>query len=367
MKKVLIYGAGAIGRGYLPWVFTPDSFKYSFVESNDRIRSLLNKSKKYTSYMTSNSSYESKEFSLEHCYKPGEELEYINNFDAVLIAVGPRNFPSLIPNFINTNIPIICFENDSQLSEKMKLKTGNKNVVFGIPDVITSNTASEELLSKDELSIITENGECFIDEKVKKLGGNCKYISTKELDKQWKAKLYIHNTTHCIAAYLGNIIKGKYLHNSMESLEIRKIVENSMIEVKLMLKTKYNIEEDFLDFYANKELQRFSNKLLCDPISRVAREPFRKLEKNERLIGAASLCLSVGILPINLVKGIMAAFCFDKDNDNDFHIKYLIKSLNKEDFLKIIIGLRENEALFQIIVQNWEYNINLINELKNEV
>ena len=56
MKKVLIYGAGAIGRGYLPWVFTPDSFKYSFVESNDRIRSLLNKSKKYTSYMTSNSS-----------------------------------------------------------------------------------------------------------------------------------------------------------------------------------------------------------------------------------------------------------------------------------------------------------------------
>ena len=364
MKKVLIYGAGAIGRGYLPWVFTPDSFKYSFVESNDRIRSLLNKSKKYTSYMTSNSSYESKEFSLDYCYEPGEELEYIDDFDAVLIAVGPRNFPSLIPNFINTDIPIICFENDSQLSEKMKLKTGNKNVVFGIPDVITSNTASEELLSKDELSIITENGECFIDEKVKNLGGNCKYISTPELEKQWKAKLYIHNTTHCIAAYLGNIIEGKYLHNSMESPEIKEIVENSMIEVKLMLKNKYNIEEDFLDYYANKELQRFSNNLLCDPISRVAREPFRKLAKNERLIGAASLCLSVGILPINLIKGIMAAFCFDKEDDNDFHIKYLIKSLKKEDFLKIIIGLRENEALFQLIVQNWDNNIKLINELK---
>ena len=131
-----------------------------------------------------------------------------------------------------------------------------------------------------------------------------------------------------------------------------------------MMKNKYDIEKDFLDYYANKELQRFSNNLLCDPISRVAREPFRKLAKNERLIGAASLCLSVGILPVNLIKGIMAAFCFDKEDDNDFHIKYLIKSLNKEDFLKIIIGLRENEALFQLIVKNWDKNIKLINELK---
>ena len=69
----------------------------------------------------------------------------------------------------------------------------------------------------------------------------------------------------------------------MESTKIKDIVENAMIEVKLMLKNKYNIEEDFLDYYANKELQRFSNNLLCDPISRVAREPFRKLAKNERL------------------------------------------------------------------------------------
>ena len=367
MKKILIYGAGAIGRGYLPWVFKPDSFRYSFVERNEKIRSLLNSSKKYTSYMTSNKKYDSQDFHLDICFKPGEELEFIDDFDAILIAVGPRNFPELIPNFVGKTVPIICFENNSQLSEEMKLKTGNENVVFGIPDVITSNTASDELLLKDELSIITENGECFIDEKVKNLGGDCQYINSEELDKQWKAKLYIHNTTHCIAAYFGNVIGAKYLHNSMESSSVKKIVESAMIEVKNMLKKKYNIQSDFLDFYANKELQRFSNKLLCDPISRVAREPFRKLAKNERLIGAASLCLSVGIIPINLIKGIMAAFCFDKKEDNDFHIKYLVNSLNKEDFLKIIIGLRENEALFQIIVKNWNGNINLINELKNEL
>ena len=72
---------------------------------------------------------------------------------------------------------------------KMKI-TGNQNVVFGIPDVITSNTASDKFLKEDPLSIITENGECFIDDKVSHLGGECSYISKSELDIQWKAKLY---------------------------------------------------------------------------------------------------------------------------------------------------------------------------------
>ena len=45
MKKVLIYGAGAIGRGYLPRVFTQDQFEYYFVEKNESIRNQLNEQK----------------------------------------------------------------------------------------------------------------------------------------------------------------------------------------------------------------------------------------------------------------------------------------------------------------------------------
>ena len=119
--------------------------------------------------------------------------------------------------------------------------------------------------------------------------------------------------------------------------KIISIVEGSMNELKDMLIKKYSIDKSFLDFYKNKKFKRFKNKLLFDPISRVAREPFRKLSTNERLIGAANLCLSKGVLPINIIKGIMAAFCFDRDSDNDFYIKYLINSLSREDFLRIII------------------------------
>jgi mannitol-1-phosphate/altronate dehydrogenase len=41
-KKILIYGAGAIGRGFVPWIFPPSEFEISYVESNPKIRDLLN-------------------------------------------------------------------------------------------------------------------------------------------------------------------------------------------------------------------------------------------------------------------------------------------------------------------------------------
>lgn len=366
MKKALIYGAGAIGRGYLPRVFTPDNFEYYFVEKNLFIRDKLNEKKKFTSYMTIDNAYDTQIINIIKCFEPGEELEFIQEADVILIAVGPRNFMQLANNFIGINVPIVCFENDSNLPVLMREKTKNENIVFGIPDVITSNTASNHLLENDPLGIITEQGVCFVDERAHTIGGDCKYIDSNELEKQWYAKLYIHNTPHCIAAYIGNLCNAEFLHQAMDNPLAAQIVEGAMYEMKEMLLKKYNIDNDFLEFYANKELQRFGNSLLCDPISRVAREPFRKLAKNERLIGAAALCLSVGIVPKNLILGIMAAFCFDKDNDADFHIKYLISSLRPKDFLRIIIGLRPGEALFEVLIDNWENNLELIENLKNE-
>lgn len=364
MKKLLIYGAGAIGRGYLPRVFKPNEYEYYFVERNEIIRNRLNEKKSYTSYMTMGDHYDIKSIPVKHCYSPGEELDFISKADAILTAVGPRNFMQLQKSIGSTSVPIICFENDSNLPIQLRKATGKKNIVFAIPDVITSNTAPENLLLKDPLSIITEQGRCFIDESVKILGGDCDYVDLAELEKQWKAKLYIHNTPHCIAAYFGSILNVEYLHNSMEHSLVVDIIKGTMNEMRGMLERKYNIDPSFVEYYANKEIQRFSNKLLCDPISRVAREPFRKLSQNERLIGAASLCLSTGIVPNNLIKGIMAAFCFDKISDPDFHINYLINSLAPEDFLRIIIGLRPGEALFELLIERWTENLEMIKKIK---
>lgn len=364
-KKLLIYGAGAIGRGYLPWVFSPEEFEYYYVEKNPVIRNRLKKQKFFTTYMSLGKKYAVKRVPVADCFDIGEENNFIPKADAVLTAVGPRNFMGLQGQLTKTSSSVICFENDSTLPGLMRKAIGKDNIVFAIPDVIASNTAPQDLLDKDSLSVVTENGECFVSDKAKRFGGRAHYLSDSELQKQWLAKLYIHNTAHCIIAYFGALLNKIYVHEGMKNKKVARIAAGVMTEMGRMLLKKHNLSSSFIKFYAKKELKRFSNVLLYDPISRVAREPFRKLAPNERLIGAAQACLSVGFVPENLIKGIMAAFCFESDSDPDFHIKHLMKALNPKDFLRIIIRLRPGEALYELLLEKWDYNLQLIKEIKN--
>ncbi len=365
-KILLVYGAGAIGRGFIPWVFPPKDFEYYYVETNSQLRNQLNLRKSFTAYKTTASGYVSLEVPILKCYNLSEEKEVINQVHAVLTAVGPRNIIRISESLTKTQFPVLCLENDFSVPQTLKNATQNPNIVFGIPDVITSNTAPPQLLEKDPLAIITEDGVCFIDEQVSILGGNAKYISKKEIVNQWLAKLYLHNTPHCIAAYLGSFTHKTYIHEAMQNSLVVTTVSGAMEEMKSMLLKKYDLSQDFLNWYCEKELQRFQNQLLFDPISRVAREPFRKLAPNDRLIGAAELCLSCGILPSNIFIGIMAAFCYENPQDPDFAIAHLMRALNPQDFLKIIIRLRPAEALYEALLKGWDVSISFLRSLSSQ-
>jgi mannitol-1-phosphate/altronate dehydrogenase len=361
-KKLLVYGAGAIGRGYVPWLFNSKDFEISFVESDIDLRSKLQERKQYTTYKTTNDKYESLICSFNECLDLGEEN--ITEYDGIITAVGPRKVFSLEKALSQTDCPIILFENDASLAIQLRNNLKKNNIFFGVPDVITSNTAPQSMLDNDPLSIVTEDGECFVENGAKTIGGNISYVSQEEIEKQWTAKLYIHNTPHCIAAYLGAMNERQYLHEGMENETIYKIVEGAMNEMSQTIIKLYNIDESFVNWYSKKELSRFSNKLLYDPISRVAREPFRKLGLHDRLIGASQLALSVGIIPENLVLGTIAAFLYDEEKDEDSHIKTLIRSLKKEKFLELIINIQPHEALYKIFMRKWDKSIDILREIE---
>lgn len=363
MKKILIYGAGAIGRGYVPWLFQDANFSISFVENNPQLRSLLQEQKSYKTFMIKDGKYQELICNFEECFKPGEENP--EDYDGIITAVGPRQIFEIKDSLAKAKCPVLFFENDSSLPAQLMALTGNNNFFFGIPDVITSNTAPSELKKLDPLAIVTEDGTCFADQAAIILSGDVTYVSRDELWKQWMAKLYMHNTPHCIAAYLGAMQEKEFLHDGMQNEKISLIVEGAMNEMGETITNLYGIDKDFVSWYGNKELQRFSNTLLCDPISRVAREPFRKLGLNDRLIGAAQLCLSAGRIPENILLGIMAAFLYDQTNDEDFHIKILIDSLDPHDFLKLIININPHEALYKIIIDRWDVLKNTIEDIKN--
>ena len=87
--------------------------------------------------------------------------------------------------------------------DKIKKLTDNKNI-FGIPDIITSNTASKSVLNKDNLTVISEDGILVLENFKKPLPKEIIVVNKQGLYKHWISKLYIHNAPHAIAAYLGH-------------------------------------------------------------------------------------------------------------------------------------------------------------------
>lgn len=348
---IIIIGAGAIGRGYLPWIFTPGDYGFVFVDTNKNIIEQMKRAGQFTGYRVRNGALESRTFPVKAAYAP-DEFRLSRHFKAaaVFINAGPRHAASAARIIDGIDCPVILCENDPATVDSVKAATSLKNVYFAVPDVIASNTAPRHLLDNDPLSIVTEDGVLFIDERAQGLRGDFSLISAEELiHKQWTAKLYLHNTPHCVAAYMGALCGVQYVHEALAIHEVAEIVQGSMTEMLNSLKLKWEISHEFLDWYAEKELRRFRCQLLFDPISRVAREPLRKLELDGRLIGAAQICLASGFIPHNILKGIGSALLFYNENDADSHLLFMRRALTPNAFVTHVLSLRKGEALESIL------------------
>lgn len=88
-----------------------------------------------------------------------------------------------------------------------------------------------------------------------------------------------------------------------------------MIEGQRALAARYGPEvagdeSDLLEI-----MSRFENAALNDPITRVGRDPRRKLGAEDRLVGAARLAEEVGVRPKKLALAAADAFYFDDPAD----------------------------------------------------
>lgn len=340
-------GAGAIGRGYLPWTLDGSKHDFVFIDHNTAIVDRMNQHGGYTTHRVNGEAYESRFVKVQAAYTPNTfALQDHQDAVACFFSVGPRNVSKAAQVFVGSTIPLILCENEPDTVAVAKRVVGHDAVYFAVPDVITSNTAPAELLAQDPLAITTENGVQFMEEGPQGLHGDMHWLSPEELLRvQWTPKLYLHNTPHCITAYLGALMGATYVHEAMVNPRAAQIVEGAMTEMLQALKLRWDIPHDFLEWYAEKELARFRCQLLFDPVARVAREPLRKLELHGRLIGAAQMCLTLGVLPQYLLKGIVGALLFEDVDDPDHHIGLMREAMDTASLNRYVLGLRQGEPL----------------------
>jgi mannitol-1-phosphate 5-dehydrogenase len=131
-----------------------------------------------------------------------------------------------------------------------------------------------------------------------------------------EAKLYGHNATHALAAYLGAHAGVSHIAGLLHVPGALPFLRAAFIEESgAALIRKHNTVDPLFTpegyaAYADDLLARMINPNLGDSVERVARDPKRKLAWNDRLTGVIRLALSQGIRPRRYAFGAAAALAY---------------------------------------------------------
>ena len=151
-----------------------------------------------------------------------------------------------------------------------------------------------------------------------------------------EAKLYGHNATHALAAYLAPLYECSLISDLTACPGVLPFLRDAFLdESGLALVHKYRgldalFTPEGYRAYADDLLKRMVNPHLHDLVERVGRDPERKLGWDDRLIGTARMVLSQGIQPTRYLFGAAAALCQLQPellSQSDFPLDPLLLSL----------------------------------------
>jgi len=344
MKQAVMYGAGNIGRGFIGQLFSQSGYEVVFIDVNPVIVERINVDKSYPIRVVDDE--KSEEIIIRNVRAVnGMDLEAvaleIANADIMATAVGVNILPKIVK-------PIV-----SGLKKKWQIRNTSPLNIIICENLLDANRYLEQLLKQE----LEEDEKKLFDEEiglVESSIGRMVPVMTDEMqegnplrvyvekycelpvdkdafkgeipkihnmvpfspfDLYIQRKLFMHNMGHATAAYLGFVSNYKYIWETCKDSSIKLITCKALLESSIALSIEHKYPLKKLIDHADDLIYRFGNRLLGDTVARVGRDPVRKLSGNDRLIGAAKLCIKNGINPVYIAIGIAAGYAFSPEND----------------------------------------------------
>jgi mannitol-1-phosphate 5-dehydrogenase len=170
-------------------------------------------------------------------------------------------------------------------------------------------------------------------------------------------KLFVYNLGHAGLAYMGNLKRYTYVHETIADKEFYAVFSGALDESSGALLDLY---PDDLDPVQHRSLRkdidiRYGNPLIKDTIARVGRDPIRKLGPNDRLIGSLNLCLKRGIYPKRIAAICAAALCYDSSQDEEARrLQRMIAERGVDKALTEITGIAAESRIGGEILSDYE-------------
>lgn len=343
MKKFIMYGAGNIGRGFIGQTFSDAGYKVGFIDINMEVIDRLNADKEYpVNIVTSDKNQE----------KTVKNVYGIDGKDVELVASEIAGC-DLMATAIGVNVLKFIAKPIAKGIEK-RAKTGKPLNIIICENLIGADEYLKGLILNEipELKEFVEEKVGFIEASIgrmvpvmteeKKAGNPLRvYVEPYNILPVDKAafkseipddvenlypftpfnlfiqrKLFMHNMSHALSAYLGNLRGYEYIYQAVGDYDIRYCAFRALIRSALAIAKENGVEIDGLVGHAENLLYRFTNTALADTVARVGKDTKRKLGSNDRLIGALKLCEKHGIDGTYLCIGIAAGLLFAPSGDD---------------------------------------------------
>ncbi len=346
MKKIVIFGAGKIGRSFIGPLFANSGYHIVFVDID---RTLINEINQKGFYHVVHIKEDRKTVRIDHisgvlATDSEQVAKEIAGAELLAMSAGPKALPAIVsliargilrrfeesPRF---PLDIIIAENLRNAAEiirnALKKELGPGFPVESYVGLVETSVGkmvpimSKQEMSDDMLKIYAEPYNTLILDKkgfrnpVPDVPG----LAPKEHIKAWvDRKSFIHNLGHVACAYLGYVSDPAYtyIYEVLENERNKTLVRETMLEAAAILKSMYPEE------FTNKDLKehiddlidRFENRSLKDTVFRVGMDLNRKLGPEDRLAGA----IRTGIKaqkPVNRILYTLVAGTFFRARDEN--------------------------------------------------
>ncbi len=336
MSKILIFGAGKIGRSFIAQLFGHAGYQIVFVDSNFKLVTLLNQKKNYNIVVKGENE---KIIPVENIRalllsEKDAIIKEVCSASVIVTSVGKEGLNSVFPILAEglsarrkvrptQLIDIIIAENirNAAILFKKELKkylkedflidkyVGLVETSIGkmVPVMLEKDLREDPLLLfAEEFNTLLVDSNGFIS-SIPEIEGLC----LKENFKAWvDRKFFIHNLGHASAAYFGFQVvpDEKMLWKVLQNPVVYQKTYNAMLQSAKIIQSKYPEEYSMNDLHNHilDLLDRFRNKCLKDTVYRVGCDLYRKLGKNDRLAGAIHLGAEQN-LPFNFILDALTA------------------------------------------------------------
>lgn len=388
----VIFGAGKIARGFIAHLLSLSDIDFIFVEKADALADLINERGQYTinilgapekNYVVKNA--KALKFSQEK-----EITEAIAEADVVFDAVGGKNLQEIVPFYIKGiekkaekggYLNFVTCENWKEPARILKegIEAGiapeareylDNYVGFTESVIMRSGIeAPKELLEKDPLIVNVQNyWHLPVDAaRVKGSLPDIKYMEPLTGFAGFlERKFYTYNAANGTTSFVGALLGYKVLAEAAHDERILKILDGVYQETGKALSMKHGISLEEQMAFARTSLNKLQDYTIVDSIERNARDPQRKLGKDDRLVGSARMVLSCGIRPENLCTAIACAVYYRNPEDSSaVALEKVVKEEGIDAVLEKICGI-EPEGELGILIKEKIEKIKEWGWLKNE-